>query len=148
MKAFDQWTSATQRRITWTLTPNESEANIVCTWAENNANFKTKEKTPDAQGEVSSYDTFVQGGERLIRHTTIVVATYNEITGKLLTEPEAKDVCLHEVGHALGLVGHSPNYHDVMFFITNPGGGANNRDLSARDVATINKLYSDYPPQS
>jgi hypothetical protein len=48
-------------------------------------------------------------------------------------------VVLHEMGHALGLTGHSPNREDIMYEsvpeATTPG-------LSARDRATLTLLYA------
>ena len=46
--------------------------------------------------------------------------------------------CLHEIGHALGMHGHSPNNHDVMFLAATPEPIAK---LSDRDKATIRKIY-------
>lgn len=43
-------------------------------------------------------------------------------------------VFLHEIGHSLGLIGHSCNAADLMFF---SGSG----ELSARDKATFRRLY-------
>jgi len=45
---------------------------------------------------------------------------------------------LHEMGHALGLAGHSPNKTDVMY----PHSNAERRELSERDRATLRALYA------
>ncbi len=47
-------------------------------------------------------------------------------------------VCLHEIGHALGLVHHSQDPHDVMY----PYLIAAERDLTSRDIKTIHMLYT------
>ena len=49
-------------------------------------------------------------------------------------------ICLHEMGHALGMNGHSPNSHDVMY----PSSSIYDKSapvLSARDKSTIRRLY-------
>ena len=46
---------------------------------------------------------------------------------------------MHELGHALGILGHSPNSEDVMYASTLP---SENALLSAKDASTIVALYS------
>ncbi len=58
--------------------------------------------------------------------------------GSLADVNDVYDVMLHEMGHALGLTGHSPHSEDVMF-----AGVQADREpgLSARDRATLRALY-------
>jgi predicted Zn-dependent protease len=44
---------------------------------------------------------------------------------------------LHEIGHALGVMAHSANRHDIMFPFVNEADS-----LSARDINTILSLYA------
>ncbi|HEY9773296.1 MAG TPA: tetratricopeptide repeat protein [Planktothrix sp.] len=145
--ALNQWTHATDNRLTWILVPPAAMAEIDCHWTANNGGFTLHGSNPDEQGEVSTYDTITRGDQKYIKHTTVLISTLNAKSNKYITDAEASDVCLHEVGHALGLVGHSPNFHDIMFFVTNPGGGSVLRSLTGRDIATINRLYDGYPVQ-
>jgi hypothetical protein len=46
--------------------------------------------------------------------------------------------CLHELGHALGMHGHSPSSRDVMFSAATVNGAAM---LSERDKKTIQRIY-------
>jgi len=55
---------------------------------------------------------------------------------KMLSE----DICLHEVGHTLGLNGHSANPKDVMFYSMNSDNPIT--ALSARDKSTMARLYA------
>jgi predicted Zn-dependent protease len=48
----------------------------------------------------------------------------------------------HELGHALGLWGHSTNPEDVMY----PAQTGRNGPLSARDLATLRRLYEQTSP--
>ncbi len=47
-------------------------------------------------------------------------------------------VMLHEMGHALGLAGHSPKKDDIMYV----GGVGSAKGLSERDRATLKLLYA------
>ncbi len=50
-------------------------------------------------------------------------------------------LALHEIGHVLGLTGHTNNRGDIMYayFAQLPP----DRDLSKRDINTIRRLYTD-----
>jgi predicted Zn-dependent protease len=67
----------------------------------------------------------------------------NKPTGKPLSELLLKSVLLHEVGHAFGLLGHSPNPNDVMAVAYyNKAGVTAKQILSPADKATLQALYT------
>lgn len=47
-----------------------------------------------------------------------------------------KNIVAHELGHALGLLGHSPNPTDLMYSLTDE-----HSRLSPRDIATVRRVY-------
>lgn len=47
-----------------------------------------------------------------------------------------KNIVTHELGHALGLLGHSPDRSDMMFDVTDE-----NSRISRRDIETLSKIY-------
>jgi len=59
-----------------------------------------------------------------------------------LSEEEMKKTCLHELGHAMGLQGHSTNNHDIMFFAMSTTVWP---VISRRDKATLFRVYEGYP---
>lgn len=69
------------------------------------------------------------------------IGLYDVTTGKLLSHEKMLSVCLHELGHAFGLWGHSDVAEDVM----SPSTEA--RAPTPRDVATLKRLYA-LPPNT
>ncbi len=61
--------------------------------------------------------------------------------GKPLSREELKAVALHEIGHALGMNGHSPYPGDIMY----PSVQAKVNRLSSRDVQTMRMIYNNKP---
>ena len=54
-----------------------------------------------------------------------------------------REICLHEIGHALGLVNHSQDPHDIMYPYL-----ISQNALSQRDLKTFHMLYDFQPPDS
>jgi len=63
------------------------------------------------------------------------------LTGDELSPNYARRVDLHEIGHALGLLGHSKNPDDIMFASVLPS--TKSVALTARDVKTLTMLYGE-----
>lgn len=59
--------------------------------------------------------------------------------GRRLTDREVLTATVHEIGHTLGIMCHSPNENDVMY------AKAYNADPTVRDLNTIEELYSQTP---
>lgn len=72
-----------------------------------------------------------------------IVVTGRFANGTVAPIGLVRDVVLHEVGHALGIAGHSPNPEDLMygFVDVDTPDLFGMRALTARDRATIRKLY-------
>ena len=47
-----------------------------------------------------------------------------------------QNIVTHELGHALGLLGHSPDQSDIMYKVTDE-----HSRISQRDISTLDKLY-------
>ncbi len=63
------------------------------------------------------------------------IGVYDRHTGRELTDQEALTVCLHELGHAVGLWGHSDRQEDIM----SPASAAT--APTERDIATLRAIY-------
>jgi predicted Zn-dependent protease len=67
---------------------------------------------------------------------TIKILTVAQMAELPLTNNRLRQICLHEIGHALGFGGHTRDPQDMMFFSTRVTD--QDRSLSPRDAASIN----------
>ena len=135
--AFDDWSAASGDRIKYQIVPDKEHADIFCTWTSDPLEV-TENGTLSERG---SAKIIVKGSQ--IERATLKILTRPILEEGVLSEDEMKKACLHEVGHVLGLQGHSTNNHDVMFFTVDTATVW--PVLSRRDKATIARLYQSYP---
>jgi hypothetical protein len=108
---------------------NPENAQIQCTW-ENGLNFEFEE---------AGNTTIVSGPDHSIVSAKIrlTLSRRPELAAgldKIMTA-----ICLHQIGHALGLAGHTCRPGDFMFYTVLPI--RLQSQLSARDISTIRELY-------
>ncbi|MBD2569233.1 peptidase [Anabaena lutea] len=87
-------------------------------------------KIPRARSALTSYETYTNINNILLHRFTILLSPNQ--TGEY-----AKAAARHELGHALGIWGHSPLQTDVLYFsqVRKPP------SISARDVNTLKRIY-------
>lgn len=128
LKAFKTWDEALGGDLNFVYVKNPQEADITIKYVEN---------LPDNQAGVSkTLHTKIQGRIYLSR-VDISVARRSP-SGFLFSDLNLNRIALHEIGHALGILGHSDNDDDIMFFST-----ASRRAnvLSNQDISTVKKIY-------
>ncbi len=91
---------------------------------------------PAEGGEAKVYP-----GPQGIVKAQIVVLTLDPSPAQPMSESLMHWICLHEIGHALGMMGHSNQHNDVMYSSMPLSTGG--RGLSDRDKNTLKHLYSD-----
>lgn len=140
---FDAWMRAAQGRLGYLVVPRKEQADLTCDWTSNPGDV-TGQGTESEQGVAHVMGRDRGAGVVEISRATIRVLTIDKEQGdvKPVSDDVMKKTCLHEIGHALGLMGHSPNSHDVMFFSESPTVWP---VLSKRDKATMLRLYQSYP---
>ncbi len=129
-QAFSEWADASQRQASFILTNNPRQAQIICGW--------TSDKNDMTKLTEGGHALLIPDGHN-IKEVQITILTKTP-SGADLSDKYFKRVALHEVGHALGLVNHSPNPHDMMF--GNPLTSGMDCTLTARDKNTLVALYS------
>jgi len=129
--AFAEWEKASDGIVKFAFVSKPRSANIECVWTDSVFELGSPIKGGQTSTEAIGHD---------IEHATIQLLTMNGMTNTPITEDAAYLVALHEIGHALGLSGHSPSPNDVMF----PYSGA--LTLSERDKKTLAALYKTKPP--
>lgn len=129
--AFKEWGTASSDKVAFDFVKKPEGADIEWVWT-------------DDPGKIASVseggETNVSYSGKKINHATITVLTKNPAIDSPLSANQIRAVSLHEIGHALGLIGHSPKPQDIMFCSMPPA--LAKPALSSRDVNTISKLYS------
>lgn len=131
--AFGEWAKATDDKIRFVFVETAKDAVVNCRWTANSIDLSNP-------GE---------GGQAFVTHTVQGVALAADLL--VCTKPPGfsannsangfmKHVFLHEVGHVLGMPGHSSSPEDVMFSLVNSE--AITAKLSERDKKTAKMLYS------
>lgn len=115
------WNKALDGRLRWTFTDNRKAADITVDW-------------------VSGFDDRYIAGVTTysIGHAAIEIRTVN------VPDQDIKGNIIHEIGHSLGISGHSKNQADIMVGMRRwqRGNTGYVPQLSAGDIQAIRRLYS------
>ncbi len=129
--AFESWANASSGKLRFEYTEKPEHVDIIFRWSAN-----SKDVSQPAEGGEAKV---MRRGDR-IDSASVVVLTVMPVKELKMNDELMRFICLHEIGHALGLVGHSSNRADVMYcsiplnfekcFITQ------------RDAKTLQHLYA------
>jgi predicted Zn-dependent protease len=136
-QSFASWSQASSGLVSFSLVDNIEQAQIVCLWSNDPAKFKNI-----AEAGHAVLDTTRNG---LVKGT-ITLLTVPLVEQLPLTDNRMRRGCLHEIGHVLGLAGHTSNPDDAMFYSMSVDDKW--KDLNVRDANTIVRLYSKPPATS
>jgi tetratricopeptide (TPR) repeat protein len=123
------WQSATNNKVRFVETASPNKADIIVRWKRNFSHNKVGE------------NPFESWGNTIVR-SDVTIATYAGENGPPMPMPELQKTILHELGHAIGIQGHSPYPEDIMYYTINP---AQSTTLSIKDKTTITMLYKMEP---
>ncbi len=129
--SFKTWSEAANGNFEFKFVDSANDADIYAKWTND-----TKNVASIAEGG----DVKFKHGPTGLNHVDLTILTLNPSKDQPLTDELVSWISLHEVGHSIGLLGHSSNPKDVMF-VSAPQ-VAELPNLSQRDKTTIVKLYT------
>ena len=129
---LQEWLDASQGKVRIQLVENPNDAVMIVSWTNN-----PKEMISSAEG---GHAMVSPDSEGISKTHIYLLTTKLDDTSAALTNNQARRVDLHEIGHALGIFGHSHNPGDIMFGSMPPGDL--DSSLSEKDKNTIVALYS------
>ncbi len=136
-RSFDIWAKHTEGNLKVNTTNNRDEAQVVIIFKSGIDN-----KAPAGRKKqkfISGLTTpHIQNG--ILQYFDIMFSTA-KIDGAPYSEAEFFATALHEVGHALGIMGHSSVKGDIMYPVAHNASDFSSIKLSERDINTIKLLY-------
>ena len=134
LDAMDEWANASQKKLSFETQTSPSDPCITVRWVKDHP---LGQDPPTIGGSQLHTSTF--GGKTYIQRVEIELAVDGS-TGSPLADNIMRLLSIHELGHAIGIWGHSDNPNDIMY----PELGSQT-GLSTRDINTINRLYTLTP---
>ncbi|MBX3153809.1 matrixin family metalloprotease [Candidatus Obscuribacterales bacterium] len=126
--AFREWTTATDGKVKFEIVTNRDGAEMVVSWTDDM-------HAPELQAEAGKA-SIVQDSEG-IKSAEIQLLTVSPFKDGPVGCELLYNICLHEIGHGLGLMGHSPYPEDIMYPQLSVQTG-----ITPRDARTFQVVYA------
>lgn len=134
LESFQEWSDGCHGLISFALVDDPQQASILCEWIDDINKF------PSHSG-IEGGETIPYYNSRGLARARILLLTRPRTNKGKELDAAMRHVCLHEIGHSLGLMEHSDSPDDIMFYAFQ-GDDRTRPKLSNRDVLTLVRLYS------
>ncbi|MCM1009285.1 MAG: matrixin family metalloprotease [Fusobacterium sp.] len=136
--AFATWEASTNGFVKFVYTNSPAQANYKCIFA---ANLKNRNCDEKGLG-TAAYQYFTYDKTGNIEYSIVEFSPY-ACNGQPWPAEIFYTMALHEIGHGLGLRGHSTDSNDLMYPV---GTGSRERGkISDADMTTLRAIYSIIP---
>ena len=127
--AFRTWALKSGYLVDFTFVTDPNAADITCSFVESLGK--------EHAGITYTKTATTRSGAKYITKADVKISLTNQMGGKY-TDKNLESIALHEVGHALGIIYHSDNINDIMYYSTE---SYKNGSISRRDANTLKALY-------
>lgn len=144
LKAFTQWQTSSGF-ITFATVQNENNADIIINIEPTPSDMCSEKNCKYVVGFTTPH---IKGGN--LKNMTITLYA-KDAYNNFFSDKELYNTILHEIGHALGIMGHSYSTEDLMYMATDNSSGffapyrSSFQYLSQQDLNTILLLYKLIP---
>ena len=141
--AFKRWEDATQGFISFVYTDNQDEANIVCSYPENFQRVCESNRTSNASRQYFTYDK----DGNIVRSN--IELTTKDCNDEVYPQDLIYAIVLREIGHSLGLRGHSGQFSSNILYYPEANKDHGVRPVINRaDINTLRLIYSIKPDKT
>lgn len=127
-RSFKTWDDALGSDLNFKYVKTPNEADII---------IKYVDKLSDNQAGVTKTSHIKIQGKIYLAKAEISISKHSPI-GFKFTDAQLNKTTLHEIGHAIGILGHSDNINDIMYPTT---ASPRLSTVSKKDIETVRKIY-------
>lgn len=141
--AFNKWQDTTKGFISFTFVDSADKADILCTYPRD---FYRACNSDESSMTSKQYYTYDEQGH--IKRSNIEL-TYKDCNDEVYAEDLVYAFALREIGHSLGLRGHSGRFQDkILYYPASNKNESVRPEINVADINTLRLIYSVLPDKT